>query len=51
MDVCIYVCASLQPVDDQSMEEIKQVDTTPIELYNCFEFFVKEDQLGEEELW
>lgn len=41
----------LQPLEDKSMESLKIVDTKPIDLYECFKAFVREDQLGEEESW
>ncbi len=41
----------LQPIEDKSMESLKTIDTNPIDLYDCFKAFVREDQLGEEECW
>ncbi len=56
--ILTYLCtclrlflAYLQPIEDKSMETLKTVDTTPINLYDCFKAFVREDQLGEEESW
>ena len=41
----------LQPVDHESMESLKIIDTKPIDLYDCFKAFVREDELGDEESW
>ena len=41
----------LQPVDHESMESLKIIDTKSIDLYDCFKAFVREDELGDEESW
>lgn len=33
------------------MESLKVIDTKPIDLYECFKAFVREDELGDEESW
>ena len=33
------------------MESLKIIDTKPIDLYDCFKAFVREDELGDEESW
>ena len=33
------------------MESLKTENTDPIDLYECFKAFVREDQLGEDECW
>ena len=33
------------------MESLKMMDTDPIDLYQCFKAFVRNDELGEEESW
>lgn len=40
-----------QPVDHESMESLKIIDNKPIDLYDCFKAFVREDELGDEESW
>ncbi len=33
------------------MESLKVIDTKPIDLYDCFKAFVRQDELGDEESW
>ena len=41
----------LQAIDHESMESLKVQDTSPIDLYQCFKAFVRQDMLGDEECW
>ena len=47
----VYYLPLLQPIDHESMESLKTMNTDPIDLYECFKSFVREEQLGEEECW
>ena len=42
---------SLQPIDDGSMASLKTLDVSTIDLATCFKSFVREDNLGDDELW
>ena len=33
------------------MESLKTMNQDPIDLYECFKAFVREDDLGDEECW
>ena len=42
---------SLQPTDDESLASLKIQDLSTITLADCFKSFVREDNLGDDELW
>ncbi|CAI8055035.1 Ubiquitin carboxyl-terminal hydrolase 32 [Geodia barretti] len=46
-----YQSAQERPVEHESMESLKTMDLDPIDLYQCFKAFVREDDLGDEECW
>jgi ubiquitin carboxyl-terminal hydrolase 6/32 len=46
-----YQSAQERPVEHKSMESLKTMDLDPIDLYECFKAFVREDDLGDEECW
>ena len=40
-----------QPVEHESMENMKYEDNKPVDLRDCFKAFSKPEELGEEEYW
>ena len=40
-----------QPVEHESMENMKHEDNKPVDLRDCFKAFSKPEELGEEEYW
>lgn len=37
--------------EHESVEQSRRCQTEPIDLYECFKAFTKEEELGEDELW
>ena len=37
--------------EHDSVEQSRRLQTEPIDLYECFKAFTKEEELGEDELW
>ena len=37
--------------EHESVEQSRRLQTEPIDLYECFKAFTKEEELGEDELW
>ena len=37
--------------EHDSVERSRRLQTEPIDLYECFKAFTKEEELGEDELW
>lgn len=37
--------------EHESVERSRRLQTEPIDLYECFKAFTKEEELGEDELW
>lgn len=37
--------------EHESVERSRRLQSEPIDLYECFKAFTKEEELGEDELW